>query len=228
MAALVAALAAFGQKTPGRMPITVFAFGTPEGFSAAEGFDPAALLKMHVMGHLDKTSYQPMEFSRRSSTVQLALEQSRLKSSDIEPPFNSPEGGSWRAVVVGKQLRTPMAMAGNIETYQFDEQKHTGTVVVTLDVYDVNENKVVISAAVTGKGQGGPDSDEAAVMSVAVADAAEKIMGQISEPLGIGKSILDSSDPGRRQMITSGISKTLFAVAGVGILIAILAMRSRN
>jgi len=230
LAALGAASVALAQKGPPKNPITVFSFGVPEGFAAPDGYDPASLLRLNIISRLEQTAnYQPMEFSRRVPSVQLAVEQGRLQLQDLQPPFNQPEGQSWRAVVVGKQLRTPFALAGSIESYQYDSQKHTGTIVVSVDVYDVNENKVVVSAAVTGKAQGNSESEEVAVMSLAISDAADKVMSQISEPLGIGKkqSILDQN-PEKKSQIRSSTTKTLYALTAVGVLIAIIAMRSRD
>jgi hypothetical protein len=226
LAAMLAACAVLGQKGLLKTPIVVFDFGIPADLAVDEEFDPAAVLRLGIVEGLAATAeYTPMPFRMRSAPVQLALEENRLQLDQIEPPFNTPEGNSWRAVVVAKQLRAPFALAGSIETYQYDVQRRSGSLVVSVDVYNVAENQIMVSAAVTGKAQGTAESDEIAVMAQAIDNAAKAIISEISEPLGIGRrAVLESADAGRRRQIGEGVTRTLFYVSAIGVLLVFLAL----
>ncbi|MEP0767129.1 MAG: hypothetical protein HRF45_11380 [Fimbriimonadia bacterium] len=220
---ILAASGAFAQKGYLKTPITVFEFGAPEDIAPPEDFDPAVLIRTMLFAKLEATrEYRPLHYSRRSAPIQLALEDGRLPLSKAEPPFNVPEGDTWRAVEVGRILRTPFALAGSIESYQYDDATRTGSIVVSLEVYNVEENTVVVSAAVTGKASGGSESDEVGVMTAAIDDAATKMMAEISEPLGIGKAVLDTSAPERRKQISGGFTRTAFLLTAAGVVLALL------
>ncbi len=226
-AALGVAAFASAQQKMAKNPITIFDFATPENVTAQEGFNPAELLRFGISERLEKTdNYQPLRFNLKSPTVQLALVEGRMTLEQTRPPFNEPVGNSWKAVEVGKKIKTPFAMAGSIDSYKYDDAKKQGSIVVSLDVYDVQGDKIMVSAAVTGEAKGTAGSNEVGVMAQAIDDAATKIYQQISEPLGVGKmTILEKTDEGKKKQISARFTKTMFAASVIGLAIIVLSMR---
>jgi hypothetical protein len=106
-----------------------------------------------------------LTFSRTHPSVRRALAEGSLKSALLLEPFTGVEGGQPKAVTLGRLMRGQLALAGVVDSFEYDAEKKMAKVVVSIELYDIAESKLLGAVAMTAEGAG--DTEMAAAKATA-------------------------------------------------------------
>ena len=91
------------------------------------------------------------QFNKRNPSLQRAISEGRLKSDQLESPYNDDFSGERRAVTLARECYTKLAMAGTLTAYTYDTATQTVSVTLVVDVLSVVDGKIVASSGHAGK-----------------------------------------------------------------------------
>lgn len=166
---------AFAQDKP-QPSLVSFAFGLGNDAFAPAGFKLEDEATRAVNNRLkSEKTFRVQPFSRTHPSVKRALAEGSIRSMLLWPPFTGKNQGQYKAITLAKLMRSDLALAGMIESVEFDEENNIGRLVVAIELYDVKAGKLKGTVVLTAEGAG---ETEVEAITAAIANLAETAVPQ--------------------------------------------------
>jgi hypothetical protein len=119
---------------------------------------------------------QVIVYSRTHPTVRRAVAERALPSAVFWAPYTEKVQGVYKAVSLGKLFRCDFSVAGVVEQWSYDKEKKIARVLVLATVFDVKEEKIRGTIAITAEASG---DSEVSALSSALKNWAEQAGPQV-------------------------------------------------
>ena len=212
-------MAAQGQPLP--PTVLVLPFAPSQQIDAVVPATLGASLTRAVTSSLrGNGKFDVVQFSAADPSIVRAVEERRLRTAQITPPFDDPE----QAVQVARDIGTEYAMAGVIEDYNYDAAAHKASLTVSVQWLDVKSGRPLKTVAISTEATGGSASTQDEVNAKLVSEAVNRVL----QELAIGEVSVVQPTPiaGKKPNVKRG-SSVGWVVLGLG-LIAALASGARG
>jgi len=161
--ALAFALIALGANSQtGRKALVVFPFGLGEDVMEAKEYKLQDELTKatHTLVKQDER-FSATLFARTHPSVKRALAEGSLKSALLLEPFTGEVGGQPKSVILGKLVRGQLALAGLVESFEYDAVKKSARLVASIELYDIVAAKMLGTVVLTADALGETEADAA-------------------------------------------------------------------
>ncbi|GIV20248.1 MAG: hypothetical protein KatS3mg023_1999 [Armatimonadota bacterium] len=215
------AMAAAAQEKPLPPTVLVLPFAPSQQMSAAVPATLGASLTRAVTSSLRGTGkFDVVQFSAANPSIARAVEEGRLRTAQITPPFEDPE----EAIQVAREIGTQYAMAGVIEDYSYDAGAHKASLTVSVQWLDVKSGRALKTVAISAEATGTATSTQDEVNAKVVSEAVNRVLQELA--IGEVSVVQPTQVPVKKPSVKRG-SSVGWVVLGLG-LIAALASGARG
>jgi len=169
LAALSLSAAAQSKKTS----VAYFPFGLGEAVMQTQGFRLDETVSVPFGSTLQKDgSFTHQTFKRTHASVRRALMEGSLKSALLLEPYTGRYENAYRSVTLGKIIRADLAVAGVVDAWTYDPSMKKAKMTVSIETYNVNEAKPLGAVVLTVEGTGETEAEAARTVALTLADQA--------------------------------------------------------
>ncbi len=157
-----ALIAVVANSQTGRKVLVVFPFGLGEDVMEAKEYKLQDELTkaMHTLVKQDER-FTATLFARTHPSVKRALAEGSLKSALLLEPFTGEVGGQPKSVILGKLVRGQLALAGLVESFEYDAMKKSARLVASIQLYDIVAAKLLGTVVLTADAPGVTEAEAA-------------------------------------------------------------------
>jgi hypothetical protein len=153
--------------------VAYFPFGLGESVMQTQGFKLDETLTGPFTITLQKEgAFTHQTFKRTHASVRRALMEGSLKSALLLEPYTGRYQNAFRAVTLGKVIRADFAVAGVVDAWAFDPITKKAKLTASIETYNVNESKPLGAVVLTVEGSGDTEAEAAKAVAQALADQA--------------------------------------------------------
>ena len=166
------ALSALAQ-TP-KKSVAFFPFGLGEEVMQTTGFKLEETVTGPFVEAFQKDGRLTHQtFKRTHASVRRALIEGSLKSALLLEPYTGRFENNFKAVTLGKVLRSDLAVAGQVDSWVYDSSSKKAKMTVSIETYNVGEAKPLGAVVLTVEGSG--ETEQEAAKSAAQALSAQAV-----------------------------------------------------
>ncbi len=215
------AVAVAAQDKPLPPTVIVLPFAPSMEMSGTVPATLGASLTRAVTSSLRGTGkFDVVQFSAANPSIARAVEEGRLRTAQVTPPFEDPEV----AVQVAREIGTQYAIAGVIEDYSYDAGAHKASLTVSVQWLDAKSGRALKTVAISAEAAGTATSTQDEVNAKAVSEAVNRVLRELA--IGEVSVVQPSQVPVKKPSVKRG-SSVGWVVLGLG-LIAALASGARG
>lgn len=164
-------------QSPPNRSLLVLPFGLGNDAFNPKDFKAEEVLSREFLPYVKgDANLQLIVYSRTHPTVRRALAERSLPSAVFWAPYTERVQGVYKAISLGKLFRSDYVVAGVVEQLGYDKEKKVARVLVLATVFDVKEEKIRGTVAITAEASG--DTEQSA-LSAALRNWAEQAGPQV-------------------------------------------------
>lgn len=165
-----------GAQVPERS-LLILPFGLGNDAFNPKDFKAEEVLSQEFLKYVKgDTNLRLVVYSRTHPTVRRAVAEKALPSAVFWAPYTEKVQGMYKAVSLGKLFRSDYSVAGVVEQLSYDKQKKVARVLALVTVFDVKEEKIRGTIAITAEAGG---EEETSALSRALKNWAEQAGPQV-------------------------------------------------
>ena len=192
-------LAAQGKPLP--PTVVVLPFGPTTQMSGAVAPTLGASLTRALSSSLRSTGkFEVVQFSAAHPSIARALEEQRLRTAQVTPPFEDPEV----AVLLAREMGTQYAMAGVIEDYTYDSTAQKATLTVSVQWLEAKSGQALKTVAISVEATGTATSTQDEVDTKAVSEAVNRVLQELA--IGEVSVVQPNQVPAKKPSVKRGNS----------------------
>ncbi|MCH8273383.1 MAG: hypothetical protein IH851_01145 [Armatimonadetes bacterium] len=155
----------------------MFQFGLGDNAFSPEGYKTdAEMTRLFRQALANDKRFRVSLFSRSHPAVKRALAEGSISAGVLWPPFTGKSRGRYTALSLSALMRADLAVAGVVESIQFDGEKKQSRLVASILIFDVKSRKLLGNVVLSAVGSG---ETEAAAATAAVAKYIEIVVPQV-------------------------------------------------
>ncbi|MGI8924844.1 MAG: hypothetical protein ACR2HJ_12610 [Fimbriimonadales bacterium] len=177
-------IAVVANSQTGRKALVVFPFGLGEDVMEAKEYKLQDELTRatHALVRQDE-KFTATLFARTHPSVKRALAEGSLKSALLLEPFTGEVGGQPKSVILGKLVRGQLALAGLVESFEYDATKKSARLVASIELYDIVAAKLLGTVVLTTDAPGETEAEAAKATAAKLAgDAVPQAVKILTAP----------------------------------------------
>lgn len=182
--ALAALFSFAAAQRPATKLVVYFPFGLSNEVMETQGYKLQDEVTTALRAELSKDkAYSFATFSRAHPSVKRALAEGSLKSALLLEPYTGMSQGQHKAITLGKLIRGDLALAGVIDSFEYNETTKRAKLVGSIELFDLKSGKMIGSVALTAEGDGETEAAAAKSAAMKYAEiAAPQVISTLSAP----------------------------------------------
>jgi len=157
--------------------------------------------------------FDVIQFTTAHPSIARAVEEQRLRTAQVTPPFEDPEV----AVQIAREMGTEYAIAGVIEDYTYDAGSQKATLAVSVQWLEAKSGQALKTVAISVEAQGSAASTQDEVDAKAVAEAVNRVLSELA--IGEVSVVQPTQVPAKKPSVKRGNSLG-WIVLGIGLIAA--------